>query len=68
MNQPLGLHVLTTADIVGADPYSRWDDPDRIAPMSPSKRALLANPLLQGDREPMQIIGTLGSTPSGAWI
>ncbi|MGH8503217.1 MAG: hypothetical protein ACREVE_12235 [Gammaproteobacteria bacterium] len=66
INQPLRLHVLTTADIVDADPYSRWDDPDGIAPLSPSKRtALLANPLLQGDREPMQIIGTRGSTIIG---
>ena len=43
------------------DIYAQWDDPEAIGRMAPEKRvAILANPLSNGEDEPVQLIGTKG--------
>ncbi len=54
------LHVVRRVDLISNKVFD-WDDPDRIAILSSEKRrAWVSNPLLIGDDDPVQIIGTVG--------
>ena len=56
---------MSKGDLV-AGVRGHWDDPDEIAPISASKRsALLANPLIGGADEPVQLVGTLADRAIG---
>jgi GNAT superfamily N-acetyltransferase len=59
------VHVISNADLA-AGVRPPWDDPEEIARISESKRsALLANPLIGGADEPVQLVGTLGNRVIG---
>jgi hypothetical protein len=62
------IHVVCKAELA-ADAWSaRWDDPDRLAELTPEKRAaLLSNPLSTSDDDPMQLVGTIGERVVGRW-
>lgn len=61
MSDELKLHVLTRRDVAAGSYFADWDESVCAARPTPEKsRALLANPLLGGDDQPMQIIGTRG--------
>ena len=54
------IHILTKRELATDPRWDRWDDPDAIATISPVKRkALLENPFVGSDDEPIQLIGTL---------
>lgn len=54
------VHILTKRELTTDPRWDRWDDPDVIAPIPPVKqKALLENPFVGGDDDPIQIIGTL---------
>lgn len=56
-----GLCVIRKADLRFGDAYEAFEDPDKLARMSPEKRrAVLENPFCTDDQAPVQILGTIG--------
>jgi len=54
------IHILTKRELTTDPRWDRWNDPDAIAPIPPEKqKALLENPFVGGDDDPIQLIGTL---------
>ena len=66
MPETTTTHLVSRAELRDRATAGGWDDPDDIAAITESKRAaLLANPLSDGDDEPVRIIGTLGDRVIG---
>lgn|GEM_PF-897187 len=60
------FHIIRRADLKIGCTYSKWDDPDQIARLSPQgHRAFLENPYAGKDDEPIQVIATQGNRVVG---
>jgi len=60
------IHVVTKRELATDDRSDRWHDPELIAPVAPVKRrALLENPFVGGDDDPVQLLGILGDRVIG---
>jgi hypothetical protein len=65
VSQDTDVHVVRKSDLATGSAIP-WEDPEQIAPISANKRAaLLANPLIGGDDEPVQLVGALGGRVIG---
>ena len=59
MSDTTAFHIIRRRDLLAADCYAQWQDPDQIARPSPAKRrTLLNNPCAGSDDEPVQVIAT----------
>jgi hypothetical protein len=59
MTELLGLHVVTKADLAAARSPGPWSDPHRLLAMPEGKRrALVSNPLSDGEEDPVRIVAT----------
>lgn len=66
MSDELKLHILTRRDVAAGSLYTGWDESVCAARPTPEKhRALLSNPLLGGEDQAMQVIGTRGGRVIG---
>src|SRR5262252_1316242 len=58
--------MLSNAELRLGKSFDAFDDPEGIAAISPGKRsALLSNPFLGPDDEPVRLIATVGPTVAG---